>query len=72
MSHLFESPRQGQASEFLRLSAQQQVSLEKHQQMVEDALQWQAHSRLAEAAPESMPVQVLRPVFSALLSLLTK
>lgn len=72
MSHPYKSHESGPLPEFYRLSAQQQVGLEKHQRMVEDALQWQAQSQIAETEPETVPARVLRPVFSALLSLLTR
>ncbi len=72
MSRPYKSHQPGPLPEFYRLSAQQQVGLEKHQRMVKDALQWQAQSQKSETEREFIPVRVLRPVFSALLSLLTR
>lgn len=52
-----------------RLSSMQQVGLEKHQRMIQDALRWQEVSRPAE---ESSSLPRLYSVLAAILNLLTK
>jgi hypothetical protein len=53
-------------SDMNRLSPQQLVGLEKHQQMIDSALGWQKHSLLVENKWETAPIAFLRPVLAAI------
>jgi len=52
--------------DFWKLSAQQQVGLDKHQQRVQDALQWQEASKSVDDQPKAL-VNVLDVLRTALL-----
>jgi hypothetical protein len=64
--------RQNNHSDMNRLSTQQRVGLEKHQQMIDSALEWQKHSLLAENKRETALITWLRPVFAALWNIFPK
>ena len=55
-----------------RLSTAQHVSLDKHQNMVNRALEWQKHSRLVEIKNQPTSMTHLRLAFATLLNIFTK
>ena len=55
-----------------RLSTAQHVSLDKHQNMVNNALEWHKHSRLIEIKNQPTSVTRLRLAFATLLNIFTK
>jgi hypothetical protein len=59
-------------SDFHRLSPEQQVSLDKHQQMINSALMWQKHDRLAKARQEPRSMASLRSLIATVLNIFTK
>lgn len=60
-------------SDMHRLSSLQQVSLDKHQHMIESALQWQSHHQQQVTAKEQTAARLrLSTVFAMLVSRLMK
>jgi hypothetical protein len=59
-------------SAFRLLSPEQYVSLDKHRRMIDEALQWQQVSRLAEKESKSVATKRLRPILMAIVHLVTK
>jgi hypothetical protein len=59
-------------AEIYRLSAQQQVSLDRHQQMINNALKWREVSYEAEARTQPKVVTQLRTVFASILTLFVR
>jgi hypothetical protein len=59
-------------AQFNTLSTQQQVSLDRHQEMISDALRWQAISHEPQAKQEAQVVTQLRTVFASILTLFVR
>ena len=59
-------------SDSRRLSPDQMVSLDKHQQMINSALKWQEYDQLAKASQDPRSIASLRNVFAILLNLFSK
>lgn len=55
-----------------RLSTQQQVSLDKHQQMIDSALRWRQYDHEAEARPEPTSSAKLHAIFATILNIFVK
>ena len=53
-----------------RLNAQQHISLEKHRQMVDNALKWQRLSKVAEKTEKPVAMRQLRVAWATVLNLL--
>jgi len=58
-------------SAMTRLSPQQQVSLDKHQEMIDSALKWQQHSEVVESEPSPQLRTHVQRVFATLWTMLT-
>jgi hypothetical protein len=57
---------------FRAVNLQHYVSLEKHQRVIDEALQWQRVSRLVEKESKSVATKRLRPILMAIFHLVTK
>jgi len=61
-----------QHSDMYRMTTNQHVSLDKHQQMMNNARLWQQHSQPEKSKPEPALIATLRPIFVTLLTILIK
>ena len=61
-----------QHSDSYRLSTQQHVSLDKHQQMIDDALRWQQLDHADETQQQLSPIAMLRPIFATILNIFVR
>ena len=59
-------------SDFHRLSPEQRVSLDIHQQMINSALKLQEHDRLAKANQDPKSMASLRSLIATVLNIFTK
>ena len=59
-------------AELYRLNTQQQVSLDRHQQMINNALKWRAVSDKTETHTQPKVVTQLRTVFASIMTLFVR